>query len=422
MALLLITGAVGLMVLGLPVAFSLGVVSIVYFLINDIPLGAIAQILTTGTDSFLMLAIPFFVAAGSLMNFSGVTERLFRFANLLVGHICGGLGHVNVVASIIFAGMSGSIVADVGGLGQIEIKAMKDRGFPSDFSAAITAASALIGPIIPPSIIFVIYGGLTGASITQLFLAGVIPGLLMGLALMFAVYLIARRNKYPVENRAPLREVLKGFWKAIPPLCTPLIILGGMLVGIFTPTEASVIACLYALILGTVYRELKLRDIPQIAYSVIITSTTIMFLIASAKLFAWILIKEKVGPWTVLALTSISNNPLVIMFMLSLVVLLLGCFLDGTTILIILIPIILPLLNAMNIDLIYFGVFFCIGLTFGSITPPVGMAMFLVIPMAGITMDEYVRAIFPFLIILYIADLLIMFVPPLSLWLPGIFF
>ncbi|MEC5423390.1 TRAP transporter large permease [Virgibacillus sp. C22-A2] len=418
---LLILGVMILLIIGLPVAFSLGIPSIIYFLLNDLEWAVVSQRITKGTDSFTMLAIPLFILAGAIMNNSGVTDRLFTFANLLVGHIKGGLAHVNVVASMIFAGMSGSIVADVGGLGQIEIKAMKNRGFSAPFTAAITAASSLIGPIIPPSILFIVYGGLTGASIGALFIAGALPGIIMALFLMVTIYLLAIKYKFPVEQRSSFVNLVKSFFLALPSMLTPLIIVGGILLGIVTPTEASVIACLYALLLGVVYREISLNDLPKIAHEVVITTSIVMFILAVSNLFSWILIKEKIGPIMLEFFTSFTDSSLVIFILIIMIGIILGLFLDATTSLIIMIPILMPILQSYDINLIHFGIVFIIALGFGSITPPVGLAMYMSSNLAKVSIVEFVRASLPFFVALLLCIVLLILIPQISLWLPNLF-
>lgn len=419
---ILILEVIILIFLGLPVAFALGLSSLSYFLMNPLPLGVIAQTITRGPDSFIMLALPLFIAAGAIMNKTGVTDRIFSFSNNLVGHIHGGLGHVNVVVNMIFAGMSGSILADVGGIGQILIKVMKKKGFNPGFAAAVTSASALIAPIIPPSILFVIYGGLTGTSIGALFLAGAIPGVLMGIFLMVAIYIIAVKRNYPIEKRASFLKLIKSFWVASPAFLAPVIIVGGILTGIFTPTEASAIACIYALFLGVIYKEITLKSLPKIAFSVVTTTSSVMFLVALGKLFSWILIREQAGLLLVNAITSFTNSTNVTLLLIILGGLFLGCFLNASTNLIIVMPILMPLLKSLNVNMVHFGVFFVITLALGSMTPPVGMGMYLASSIAGIQVTDFLKEAWPLMIALLVCVLLLMFFPIITLWLPSFFY
>ena len=292
----LLLGLLVLLALRIPIAFSLGLVALIYVLFSEtIPLGVVAQRLTGSMNSFVLLAVPFFMLAGKLMNTGGITKRIFNFANDLVGHITGGLGHVNIVASLIFAGMSGSAVADAAGLGSIEIKAMRDEGYDPDFSAAVTAASSTIGPIIPPSIPIVLYGVMAEVSIGRLFIGGIVPGFMMAISMMIFTYFLAHKRGYARRKRSPLRHLTKSFIAAFPPLLTPVIIVGGILGGVFTPTEAAVVAVLYAFGLSFfVYRELFLWQLPQMIKEVVISTGAILLIVGSASLFGWILTWERV--------------------------------------------------------------------------------------------------------------------------------
>lgn len=294
-AFILIAAFLLMIVLGFPIAFALGLSSLLYMVINGIPLLVIPQAIASAFESFPLMAIPLFMLAGQLMNSGGITNRIFKFANYLVGHIPGGLGHVNVVASMIFAGMSGSAVADSAGLGSIEIEAMVNEGFDPDFSAAITAASSTIGPVIPPSIPMVLYGSLAGVSVGKLFIGGIIPGVLMGVALMIGCYIQAIRFNYPRHPRVGPRTIAKSFISAAPSLATPTIIIGGIMTGVFTPTEAAGVAVVYALILGIfIYKELTWRDFLRNLLDVGRSTTSIMLIVSMASVFGWVLAYEMI--------------------------------------------------------------------------------------------------------------------------------
>jgi C4-dicarboxylate transporter DctM subunit len=375
----------------------------------------VAQRMYASTTSFTLLAIPFFILAGNLMNTGGITERIFRFARALVGHIWGGLGQVNVIASMIFSGMSGAAVADAAGLGMIEMKAMKDNGYEWRFSAAITAASSTIGPVIPPSIPLVIYGHLTEVSVSRLFLAGVIPGVLMGLALMVAVYFISKHRQYPRDQRAALKEILISGKEAALPLLTPAIIVGGILSGQFTPTEASVVACLYALILGlVVYRSISIKELPAVH------TIRIMFIIAAAGFFGWLLILHRIPVQVITGLTTFSSNPIVVMLLIILVLLIFGCFLEGIAVLLITIPIFQKIIIHFAIDPVQFGVVMTLASMIGLLTPPVGMCLYAVSSITGLSIGELTREMWPYLLGIFLVLLAVAFIPSISLWLPNL--
>jgi tripartite ATP-independent transporter DctM subunit len=408
-------------VLGFPIAFSIGLTSALYLYVFGIPVITLAQKMITGIDTFALLAVPFFILAGNLMNTGGITRRLFRFATALVGHIPGGLGHANVIASIIFAGMSGAAIADAGGLGTIEIKAMKDEGFDDGFSAAITAASSTIGPIIPPSIPLVLYSAFSNTSVGKLFLAGVIPGLLMGGALMVQIYVIAKRRNYPVHGGLSRREVWASFKDGFLPLMTPLIILGGILGGIFSPTEAAVAASAYALFLGAVlYREIAGRDLFRILLDTVKTTSIVLFIISLAAIYGWLLAREQVPQTVAKLMFSLTDDPRLALLVILVFLLAVGCFLETTAALIILVPILVPAVMQLGIDPVHFGLVMVLNLMIGLITPPVGVVLYIVSDIARIPFEETVRATMPFLVPLLLVLLLVTFVPSLVLFLPNL--
>jgi tripartite ATP-independent transporter DctM subunit len=421
--LIIFTFLIGLILLGVPVAVSMGLTAVLTFLVMgqaDI-LTMVAQRMYASTTSFTLLAIPFFILAGNLMNTGGITERIFRFARALVGHIWGGLGQVNVIASMIFSGMSGAAVADAAGLGMIEMKAMKDNGYDWRFSAAITAASSTIGPVIPPSIPLVIYGYLTEVSVGRLFLAGVIPGALMGLALMIAVYFISKHRKYPRDKRASLKEVVLSGKSATLPLLTPAIIVGGILSGQFTPTEASVIACVYALFLGlVVYRSISVKDLPVIFWETLTHTVRIMFIIATAGFFGWLLILQRTPVEVITGLTALGSNYVVLMLIIIAVLLIFGCFLEGIAVLLITIPIFHKIIVYFSIDPVQFGVVMTLASMIGLLTPPVGMCLYAVSSITGLSIGDLTKEIWPYLLGIFLVLLAVAFIPQISLWLPNL--
>ncbi len=414
---------IALILIGVPVAISMGLTAACTFLImgqGDI-LTMVPQRMYASTTSFTLLAIPFFILAGNLMNTGGITERIFRFARALVGHIWGGLGQVNVIASMIFSGMSGAAVADAAGLGMIEMKAMKDNGYDWRFSAAITAASSTIGPVIPPSIPLVIYGFLTEVSVSRLFLAGVIPGFLMGLALMIAVYFVSRKRNYPRDERAPFKEIFESGKAATLPLLTPVIIVGGILSGQFTPTEASVVACLYALFLGLViYRTLRIRDLPKIFWETLTHTVRIMFIIATAGFFGWLLILHRIPVEVITGLTTLSDNPELVMMIIIVVLLIFGCFLEGIAVLLITIPIFQKIIVHFAIDPVQFGIVMTLASMIGLLTPPVGMCLYAVSSITGLSIGELTKEIWPYLLGIFLVLLAVAYIPQISLFLPNL--
>jgi tripartite ATP-independent transporter DctM subunit len=420
---ILLIGLFVFFALNIPISFSMILTSVIYLILKgDIPLIVVAHRVAAGTDKYLLLCIPFFFLAGELMNAGGIMERLVRFSKSLVGHIPGGLGHVNVVSSMFFSGISGSAVSDASGLGMLEIELMRRSGYDDGFSGAITAASATIGPVIPPSIPFVIYGGITGVSIGKLFLGGVIPGLLMGLFLMAFVYRIAIKRDYEKSPRASITDIVKEFYRSILVLILPLIILGGILSGAFTPTEAAVVAAVYALIVGTiVLKGIRPNEVFPLMIRVGLNSAKLLFIIASASLFGWIMAREGVPLLLANTFMSISENPYVILLLINIMLLALGCFMEPITIMIILVPILTPLIQAVGIDLVHFGVIMTLNLMIGLITPPLGMVMFVVVNIAKISIGELTKELLPMLVALLMVLLLITYIPSLVLWIPNMF-
>ncbi|HSC71719.1 MAG TPA: TRAP transporter large permease [Candidatus Methylomirabilis sp.] len=411
-----------LLALGFPVAFAMTGASAVYLLLQgDIPLVVMAQRVTVGVDSFVLLAIPFFFLAGELMNQGGITQRLMDLAQALVGGIRGGLGHVTVVTNMIMAGMSGSSVADATGTGAILIPAMQRAGYPRVFSAALVGAASTIGPVIPPSIPFVIFGGITGISVGRLFLGGVVPGVLMALFMMAAVYVVAQRRGYRAEGWLTLPEALRNIWRAIPVMLFPVIILGGIFGGVVTPTEAAVIAVVYAVLLAVlVYRELTPGRLVHVLATVAANTAKITFIIASASLYGWLLAREGVPQLLTSLFLSISREPWAILLMLNVMLLFLGCLMETTALLVILTPVLMDLVTQVGIDPVHFGVVFTLNLMIGLLTPPVGMTLYVMVSLSEVSVGEFTRECAIFMLALLVVLILITYIPDLVTFLPQV--
>lgn len=421
MALVLFLIFVGLLLLGFPVAFSLGLSSLVYLLVKGIPLSIIPQKMYSGIDSFVLLCIPAFIVAGNLMNTAGITRRIIDFSNAIVGFIRGGLALANVAASMIFAGISGTALADTASIGAILIPAMKEEGYDADFSAAVTASSSTVGPIIPPSVPMIIVGTLTGLSVTRLFLAGAIPGVILGFALMAITYYLSVKRNYPKEEKLPLRRVVRIFLDASWALGMVALILFGILGGVFTPTEASVVAVVYALLVGLfVYRELKPRDIPRIVIESVRMTTSVMILVGLARLFAWIITTEQIPQLVARGILNISTNPYVVILLINAILLFVGCFMETVAALVIFVPVLLPVALKIGMDPIHFAVMVVLNLIIGLTTPPVGVCLFVAANIAKISLGTLVRAMVPFLLVLLAVLFLVSYVPAVSLTLPSL--
>ena len=415
---------VGLILLGVPIAVSMGLTAVFTFIFlgEGFVLPMLAQRMYSATTGFTLLAIPFFILAGNLMNTGGITHRVFRFALALVGHLRGGLGHVNVVSSMIFSGMSGAAVADAAGLGLVEMEAMTKAGYDREFSAAITAASSTIGPVVPPSIPFVIYGSITGVSVGKLFLAGCLPGLMMGLALMTAVYFISRKRNYPRERRASVKEVWISLRGAALALGMPVLIIGGILGGLFTPTEAAVVASVYAFILGFfVYREITPRDLPEIFWASVLQSVKVLFIIAAAGFFGWLLIHQSIPEQVITGLTALTTLKWALLLIVNSVLLVLGCFLEGIAVLVITIPVFMPLIERFGVDPVQFGVIMILCSMLGLLTPPVGMSLYAVSSISDVPVGRLSRELWPYLLGIFVVLMLITYVPVISLLAPDFF-
>jgi tripartite ATP-independent transporter DctM subunit len=414
---------VAFLLLGVPIAISMGLTAVLTFIFmgEGFVLPMVAQRMYSSTTAFTLLAIPFFILAGNLMNTGGITRRVFRFALALVGHLRGGLGHVNVVSSMIFSGMSGAAVADAAGLGLVELEAMTKSGYDRRFSAAITAASSTIGPVVPPSIPFVIYGSITGVSVGKLFLAGCTPGVLMGVAMMVAVYFVSRRRNYPKEAVASFKELISTGKEASLALGTPVIVIGGILGGIFTPTEAAVVASVYALFLGLViYRELTIQDLPRVLWDTLVHTIRVMFIISAAGFFGWLLIHQRIPDQVITGLTALTSIRWVLLLIIIFILLVLGCFLEGIAVLVITIPVFMPLIERYGIDPVQFGVIMILCSMLGLLTPPVGMSLYAVSSISGVSIGPLTREMWPYLLGIFVVLLIMSFIPQMSLWLPSL--
>ena len=408
-----------LMVIRVPIGFSLGISCAFYFITAGTPLITIPQMIVHTFDTFTLLAIPLFMLAGHLMNSGGVTDRLFGFAKACVGHIPGGLAQVNVFASLIFAGMSGSATADAAGLGTIEIEAMKKEEYDPAFAAAVTAASSTVGTIMPPSLGFVVYGAMTGTSVGALFVAGFIPAIVMTVFMMLVVFILSKKMEFPVEERATLKELWISLRGAFFPLLSPIIILGGIITGIVTPTEAAVIATIYAVFLGIYYRELTVKSMLADFLKVGKIASKVMLIISLALVFGWILTYERIPNRAMELLFAVSENKFVILVILNFMILFLGLFMEGISIKLITLPILLPILRTANIDLLHYGVLMELGLNIGLITPPIGVFIYLCADIAGASFERVTRMLLPFILILIVVLFLVTFVPGLALYLPS---
>ena len=415
-------GLVGLMVIGVPIAISLALTAAatMYWMGGADLMIMLAQRMYASTTSFPLLAIPFFIFAGNLMNTGGMTHRLFAVAHMLVGRIHGGLGHVNVLASMLFAGMSGSAVADAVGLGKIEIEAMRRAGYSTRFAAAISAVSSTIGPVIPPSIPFVIYGSLANVSVGALFLAGVIPGVLMGVAMMIAIAIIARYRDLPLsEARPPLRVAAALLGDAVPALMMPFIVIGGILGGFFTPTEAAVVASLYALALGLFfYRELKPSNLPEILWATGKETAQVLIIIAAAGALGWVMVQQRIPNAIINAILELSTSPWVVLLLVNAVLLVLGCFMESIAIMLIAVPIFVPLMEKIGVDLVHFGVVMVLNLMIGLVTPPVGLCLYAISSVSNVPINALLAEIWPYLLALLVVLGIVTFVPEFSTWLP----
>lgn len=407
---------------GIPITFALGLTSLVGLLLKGIPLLVLVQKLWTGVDSFSLVAVPLFIMAGSLMSYGGISRRLVEFAQMLVGHWTAGLAMVSIVGCMFFAAVSGSAIADAAAIGGLLIPAMVAQGYDRRFAATLVASAGTIGPIIPPSIPMVLYGVMAGASIAKLFAAGFIPGVLMGVGLALYAYSVGKQRGYRGrETRATLREVRVGLKDAVLPLATPLIIIGGILSGAFTATESGVIAVVYALILGIfVYRELKWSDLPQIIRETGLTTATVLFVIGTASLFTWLLTVNQVPQQLTRLIVSLNAGKVLVLLMVNIVLLVVGTFIDTISALTIFTPLFLPLVTAIGVDPVHFGVILAVNLTIGMITPPLGVVLFVTSGIAKVSIREMLPDLAPQVAVLLGVLAVITYWADLVMWLPNL--
>ncbi len=410
------------LVLGVPVGLCMFGSSIMYMIVNNIPLEMAAQRMFAGPDSFPLLAVAFFVLAGNIMNTGGITRRIFNFADHIVGHLTGGLAHTNVVASIIFSGMSGSAIADTGGLGAIELQAMKEADYDEDFSLAVTGASSIIGPIIPPSVPIVIFGVASGVSIGRLFAAGVVPGIALGLAMCVLNYFICRKRGYIKREKASIKEIVVAFGRSFFSIITPFIIMGGIILGIFTPTEAAIIAVFYALTLGFIYKDIKVRHIPHFMKDTLNVTVGVLFIIASATLFSWLLTTAQVPQTLAAGFLSLTSNKYVALLIINIFLLLIGLFMDITPAIVIITPVLMPVVSSMGIDPVHFGIIMILNLMIGLMTPPVGMILYVLASVAKVPFERIAKAILPYLAVCVFVLLLVTYIPEIVTFLPNMLF
>ena len=460
--LILLGSFLALMIVGVPVAIAMAVASLAFIIISGtVPDVILAQRMIAGVESFPLLAVPFFILAGNLMNIAGVTGRIYAFAVALVGWMRGGLAQVNIIGSVIFSGMSGTAIADAAGIGTIEIKAMKDHGYSAEVAVGVTAASATLGPIIPPSLPFVIYGMMSNTSIGALFLGGVIPGVVMTLFMMATVAIFARIYNWGSDSKFSLREigtagievaVVLGFpvlayglvwagleenlaiglalavllaadyyfdFSAVMALMTPVILIGGMTMGWFTPTEAAAAAVIWSLFLGLVrYRSMTLRTLTKATFDTIETTASVLFIVTAASIFAWLLTVSNTAQIMSDAILSLTQNKWVFLILVNLLLLFIGCFLDTIAAITIVVPILLPIALKLGVDPIHFGLIMTLNLMIGLLHPPLGMVLFVLSRVANLSVERTTMAILPWLIPLFAALFAITFIPELTLWLP----
>ncbi|TDQ60486.1 tripartite ATP-independent transporter DctM subunit [Maritalea mobilis] len=411
-----------LMVLvGVPIGIAMIFVSMGYFYYTGMGLTFAVQRMVDGLNSFPMLAVPLFILAAAILNSSRITHHLFGFARALVGHITGGLGHVNVLASLFFSGMSGSALADAGGLGKMEIEAMRDAGYDEEFAGSVTAASSMIGPLVPPSITMVLYGVVSNTSIGQLFLGGIVPGVMCAIALMVMVYFMAKRRAYPTDPRKSYGEIGTLFIKSLPALLTPVVIVGGIFSGYFSPTEAAAITVVYAILIDMIfYRELTIKRLWNALYETTATSAGIATIIAGVSLLGYVLAREQAPQQIAQLFLSIANDPISFLIAVNLMIFVLGCLVESLAILLIVVPILVPIAISFGIDPVHFGIIIVLNLMISILTPPMGMALFVVAQVGNIPYLKLAKSILPWLLPPIIVLILVCIFPVLATGLPNL--
>ena len=412
---------VALVVIGVPMAFSLLAGSIFYVMFSDMSVNIIVQrlVMTLG-GSFSLLAVPFFILAGNIMNSTGVTDRIFRFAKAMVGHIPGGLGHVNVFASVVFAGMSGSAIADTAGLGKIELQAMKEEGYDDDFSVAITGVSSCLGPIIPPSVGLVIYAMLAGVSPGRILVAGIVPGILMALTMCGIVYAIAKRRHYPISERTSWQEKISALIHAFPSLMSPVLLLSGILFGVFTPTEAAIVCTIYSLLLGMIYKKIHLKDIPKLLLDSLRSTTMITTLICASMAFGAILNYNQIPQSITTFLMSLVQSKFGLMLIIIAILLFVGMFFDSIAAIVLVVPIMIPMVTKMGIDLVQFGIVTTLVVVLGLLTPPVGNILYILSDFTSMPITRIFKYMIPYIIGLLLLVILLFCIPEITLFLPNL--
>ncbi|WPY96423.1 TRAP transporter large permease (plasmid) [Limimaricola variabilis] len=410
-----------MVLIGVPIGVAMIIVSMGYFYHTGMGLSFAMQRMVDGLNSFPILAVPLFILAAAILNSAGITHHLFGFARALVGHITGGLGHVNVLASLFFSGMSGSALADAGGLGKMEIEAMREAGYDEEFAGAVTASSSMIGPLVPPSITMVLYGVISNTSIGALFLGGVVPGVLCAVALMVMVYATAKKRDYPRDPRPEARAVGLLFVKSLPALLTPAVIVGGIFSGLFSPTEAAAVTVLYAIAIDLLfYRELTLRRLWDAIYDSTLTSASIATIVAGVGLLGFVLAREQAPQQIASMFLNLADGPISFLIAVNLMIFLLGCFIESLVILLIVVPILVPIAMGFGIDPVHFGIIVILNLMISILTPPMGMALFVVAQVGEIPFHRLARAILPWLIPPVVVLLLVCVFPFLATGLPGL--
>ncbi|MCK5464159.1 MAG: TRAP transporter large permease [Bacteroidales bacterium] len=409
------------MLIGFPVVIAIALPAIVYIFAFGFPVELISLRIHYALDSYPLLAIPIFIYAGNLMNHTGVTDRIFKFADLSVGRVHGGLAQVNIFAGLMFASMSGAALAAVGGLGPVTLKSMQEKGYDKPFAAAVTISSATVGPMFPPSIPFIIYGAVASVSIVKLFLAGIVPSLIIVALLMITTAIIAKIRKYPRSDQwTSFSNLRKSFYPASPALAAPVILVGGLLTGIFTPTEAATVMVVYVILISLfIYKQLKISHLFEAALQTIRTSVSILIIIAAASLFGWILAVEQIPQIFASSILSLTQNPVHLLMIITVLLIIVGMFLDSTTATLLVVPIIAPPLVQAGVDPVHLGVVTILNLMVGLVTPPLGLSLFLISNIAKLPVNQILKGVLPFLIPLLVTLLLITFLPSISLLIPN---